>query len=236
MVSSRQDWSEEELIAAVDAYLDMLRSQSLGQPFSKAEYRRRLMEGPLSARNDASIEFRMQNISAAMSELCLPTVKGYLPARHVGNNVKDKIKKLIERAGVIDPKDYAPEFDDEALSEKVRKLIRRPLDGKPRGQLTPEKSRSNSSVYRRDPLVRAWVLQHAEGICECCKLKAPFQSDDGALYLEVHHVRHLSAGGSDRIENAVAVCPNCHRALHYSAERQKLVEKMLGSVNRLKRE
>ncbi|HHZ90859.1 TPA: HNH endonuclease [Candidatus Poribacteria bacterium] len=36
------------------------------------------------------------------------------------------------------------------------------------------------------------------------------KAEDEAAYLEIHHLRQLAAGGSDTIQNAVVVCPNCH--------------------------
>ncbi|HDR7378766.1 TPA: HNH endonuclease [Bacillus toyonensis] len=38
---------------------------------------------------------------------------------------------------------------------------------------------------------------------------------DGTPYLEVHHVVPLATGGEDSVENAVALCQNCHRKAHY---------------------
>ncbi|WP_413817679.1 HNH endonuclease [Pseudomonas viridiflava] len=34
--------------------------------------------------------------------------------------------------------------------------------------------------------------------------------------MEVHHKIRLADGGLDTLENAVALCPNCHRATHYA--------------------
>jgi len=33
--------------------------------------------------------------------------------------------------------------------------------------------------------------------------------------LEVHHKVPLAEGGDDTVENAIALCPNCHRHAHY---------------------
>ncbi|MGX5612966.1 HNH endonuclease [Bacillus toyonensis] len=33
--------------------------------------------------------------------------------------------------------------------------------------------------------------------------------------MEVHHVVPLAQGGEDSIENAIGICPNCHRKAHY---------------------
>ena len=37
---------------------------------------------------------------------------------------------------------------------------------------------------------------------------------NGEPYLEAHHVKWLGDGGSDSIDNTVALCPNCHRKMH----------------------
>ena len=60
------DWSEGELAATVAAYLQMLRLEKAETPYSKTDFRRQLLAGPLSARTESSVEFRMQNISAVM--------------------------------------------------------------------------------------------------------------------------------------------------------------------------
>lgn len=72
------------------------------------------------------------------------------------------------------------------------------------------------AVYTRNPDVVAEVLHRANGNCEECGKAAPFlRSSNGTPYLEVHHRQQLSDGGDDTIENAVALCPNCHRKQHF---------------------
>lgn len=71
-------------------------------------------------------------------------------------------------------------------------------------------------VYQRNPNVVVERLDIAAGICERCKMKAPFiRAKDGTPYLEIHHTQRLSDGGSDTLENTIALCPNCHRELHF---------------------
>lgn len=70
--------------------------------------------------------------------------------------------------------------------------------------------------YRRNADVVAEVLLRAKGICERCGKSAPFlRRNNGTPYLEVHHKKQLAKGGEDTVENAIAVCPNCHREMHY---------------------
>lgn len=106
----------------------------------------------------------------------------------------------------------------------------------PAGSDKPRKTTVNTPQYERDPLIRDWVIKKVNGICECCKRKGPFEAEDGSLYLEIHHVRQLSAGGSDRVSNTVALCPNCHRELHHGKRKKELIERLYKSISRLIRE
>lgn len=104
---------------------------------------------------------------------------------------------------------------------------------KPSGQDKPQSKTMESKVYSRDPKVKAWILQEAKGICESCREKGPFEGRNKRIYLEVHHVIQLSKYGKDKPENVVAVCPNCHRALHHSKSKKALVNGLYSSVQRL---
>jgi transcriptional regulator with XRE-family HTH domain len=61
--------------------------------------------------------------------------------------------------------------------------------------------------------IRNAMISRANGRCQLCGLKAPFRDADGTLYLEPHHLVPYSNGGSDTIENMVALCPNCIRKI-----------------------
>ena len=78
----------------------------------------------------------------------------------------------------------------------------------------PGKRAATTTSYQRSPVVKAYVLKRANGVCELCEQPAPFNKKNGEPYLEVHHVKQLADGGDDTIENAVALCPNCHRRMH----------------------
>lgn len=80
----------------------------------------------------------------------------------------------------------------------------------------PSKSTAKTTYYKRNADVIAEVLSRANGVCECCKKPAPFMSKSkNAPFLEVHHIISLSADGYDTVENAEALCPNCHREKHF---------------------
>ena len=83
----------------------------------------------------------------------------------------------------------------------------------------PLKVQAVSEIYLRNPDVVAEVLSRADGVCQRCTKSAPFlRKKDGKPYLEVHHIKQLADGGEDTVENAIALCPNCHRHIHYGKE------------------
>lgn len=85
-----------------------------------------------------------------------------------------------------------------------------------RKQVEPEKMECTVTIFKRNPDVIAEVLERANGFCENCGNPAPFRrAMDNQPYLEIHHHFRLADGGEDTVENAMAVCPNCHRQLHY---------------------
>lgn len=73
-----------------------------------------------------------------------------------------------------------------------------------------------TKAFARNADVIAEVLIRAGGACEACGKPAPFlRRSDNTPYLEVHHRVPLANDGDDSVDNALALCPNCHREFHY---------------------
>jgi 5-methylcytosine-specific restriction protein A len=87
------------------------------------------------------------------------------------------------------------------------------------------------TVYERSKAVRDYVLLRAGGRCEACESPAPFEGLDGLPYLEAHHTTRLSDGGPDHPRHVAALCPTCHRNIHYGRDgttlNQSLTRKLL---------
>ncbi|WP_233238827.1 HNH endonuclease [Bordetella sp. LUAb4] len=77
------------------------------------------------------------------------------------------------------------------------------------------------NVYERNESVRAYVLMRANGICELCECPAPFRRMDTSPYLEPHHTTRMSDGGPDHPRHVAALCPACHREVHYGEQGQE---------------
>jgi hypothetical protein len=71
------DWGEDELDAILVDYFAMLAEEIAGRAYVKARHSAELMQR--IGRTHRSVEFKHMNISAVLSELGLPTIRGYKP-------------------------------------------------------------------------------------------------------------------------------------------------------------
>lgn len=96
------------------------------------------------------------------------------------------------------------------------------------GSATPAQSvrEARQSYIERSATVRAYALSRADGVCEACSITAPFITNSGRPYLEVHHIHRLADGGPDRPDAVAAICPNCHRAAHFSRDGKSLNDRL----------
>jgi hypothetical protein len=72
------DWTPQEVKLIVADYLAMLADELAGKPYNKSEHRRMLMP-LLPSRTDKAIEYKYQNISAALIDLGAVFIRGYKP-------------------------------------------------------------------------------------------------------------------------------------------------------------
>lgn len=110
-------------------------------------------------------------------------------------------------------------FALQALRAKVPKRL-------PKGVERPVSASRVVRDFARSLKVAAWAHARAAGRCESCDLPAPFSTADGEPFLEVHHLHRLADGGPDVPANVVAVCPNCHRRLHYGSDATERTERL----------
>ena len=168
----------------------------------------------------------MQNISSVLQGMNRRWIAGYKPAANVGAEVIRKIVASLERLEELKREDAIPDADPVAFEQKVRRNRLLPLTQQPEGAKAPKKVTRSADQFERDPRVKAWILQNANGKCRLCGNDAPFSDEFGLPFLEVHHVIPLADGGDDVVSNAVALCPNCHRRCHHGADRQQIRQKL----------
>lgn len=165
-------------------------------------------------------------------------------SKHCFDSAEEAIQ-FLEKRGISKPSfgcrackvgALEPTGDEAQLNQHVQTLLRMPFSSPPAGNTFPEKiAVAATMVVKRDPAVVAWVQRAANGQCELCLLSAPFLTDGNRPYLEAHHVITLASGGPDTINNTVALCPNCHRAMHFSNDRGALTDRLYTQVHRLAR-
>ena len=112
---------------------------------------------------------------------------------------------------------------EKKASKISSELLKKMVENLPKSK--PSKRTTSSETYERDEKVVKYALLRANGICELCDKKAPFNKKDGSPFLEVHHIDFLSNRGDDTIENVSALCPNCHRKMH-ALEIKEDIEKL----------
>lgn len=95
---------------------------------------------------------------------------------------------------------------------------------------TKEQLVQNTAV--RSEAIRLYALKRSQGVCEGCSVPAPFHGKEGP-FLEVHHLHRLSDGGPDHPANVVALCPNCHRRVHFGKDGSAYNEKLIEVANDL---
>ena len=151
----------------------------------------------LSAYVDRISEARVRHRQAAGNDV--------LPGR--GTEATDDLEEMEERLS----REVQAALNDSDATLKAR-LARAPAK--------PNRIAVTTYTFQRNPDVIASVLRRSRGRCGACKRKGPFISEATQRpYLEVHHRIPLSAGGDDTVQNALALCPNCHRQEHHGPAR-----------------
>lgn len=133
-------------------------------------------------------------------------------------NEYERLMQLWEMALMTTKVEY-----DKKLEKQIEESLKLSKDERQkRGSQYPKiplKTTVKQSVFIRNPHVIVEVLERAGGLCERCLKPAPFlRYSDKTPYLEVHHRIPLAQGGEDTVQNARALCPNCHREAHFGME------------------
>lgn len=144
------------------------------------------------------IERRIRNNSNGFNEVPAKDSYESIVIRHPERFAADVIKIAKHRID-LENSEFAPSADEEEIDEQVQKLLTRKTLTFPTGILQPQRVDTTVAQFLRSAHVKAFVLKLANGRCENCGADAPFQDKYGRGYLEVHHVKSLSDGGSDRV-------------------------------------
>jgi hypothetical protein len=190
------DWSAGEVTAVVEDYLEMLQAEITGQRYVKTHHRRALLPRLNPVRTGGAVEYKHQNISAAMLDLGLPWIRSYKPMSNDQDAFADDIQRQLEadsklllvlRDGI--EKDRPHDQEDDAAPGTVR-LRRTPAPAPPApaavkeppgppAQLSAQSSQGLPSITeriypRRDPATcRIFATVEAAGNALGCRAMPP---------------------------------------------------------------
>jgi len=124
-------------------------------------------------------------------------------------NFLDDLELFIKNVRLFKKLTKNSESPDTIISE-LRKEIASEVSGR------PETREATISIHVRDMKIAVLAKLMSEGKCRLCGKEGPFPDRTlGQPFLETHHVKWLSRGGKDSIDNTVALCPNCHGKMHH---------------------
>lgn len=96
-----EDWSSDEVQAAVASYFEMLRLEAAQQRHTKSEFNAQLRQ-KLSGRSKGSVELKFQNISAVLHGLELPFVQGYKPRSNAQLLLRQAVQQyILDQPGLV---------------------------------------------------------------------------------------------------------------------------------------
>jgi len=220
-------WEELEIDFAISKYFDLQQRIQENSKFKRSTV---IAEhcAAFPHRSEPSVRYLFHNISHLLSEIGEPWIPGLKPQPHVSDLVRQRFQHAMDQNFIA--------FDPVELRLKSR-VITHSISPNipPNGSIKPRTVDSTRKTFARSVRVAAYVEKAANGVCELCDQRAPFIDVSGLPFLEVHHIRMLADEGPDTVDNAVAVCPNCHRALHFSANSADLKESLFFKIERLRR-
>lgn len=152
-----------------------------------------------------------------------------------------RFQTLIRDLGIKNKKHWIKEFKiffDAYKNKNIEKLIENELlEYNSRINILAYREKSSSDLYKKLEKFNLYEIPgkkrnlHLIGLlktyymntyiskqltlkCECCNSES-FITASGEPYIEFHHLIPFSKLGPDYYLNLIALCPNCHRKIHY---------------------
>lgn len=89
-----EDWTQAEVEAIVADYREMLSLELQGESYNKSE-RNKLLRAVLNDRSKGSVEFKHANISAVLTELDFPAIRGYKKRVNVQELLRQEVARQV---------------------------------------------------------------------------------------------------------------------------------------------
>lgn len=118
------EWTEREVELTLRTYFEMLEAELKGEDYTKAEHRRDLKEN-LNGRSESAIEYKFQNISAALDDLGYPFIEGYKPASNYQTLLKEKLVAHLDEVENLQSLFRRQGINPDGIEELAQTLSRR---------------------------------------------------------------------------------------------------------------
>lgn len=193
------EWTEDELAAAVDAYRQMEAQLTSGSKVEKATVYREL--AALHGRTPKAWEYRMQNISHVLAQAGEDWLPGLRPAANVGTRVEALLAKLLSHSTAV----------ASLVSSPTKKLLEQETElAEASGSFSPsnavdDRRRVLASIVRRrgQPAFRSALLQAYGGRCA-------MTGCDVTDALEAAHIHPYLGAGSNTVSNGLLLRADIH--------------------------
>lgn len=138
----------------------------------------------------------------------------------VGPDTPARLVEASDPYEAVIPAVYDNSSEADELVERLRLAhLAQGAASPARGVDHPERVPTTVDRFKTSADVRAKVFALAGDRCESCGQASAFSKIGGFSYWELHHVQPLAENGADSEQNAVCICANCHRALHFAEDR-----------------
>ena len=96
-----EDWTLDEVMAAVASYFEMLQMEAAQKSYTKTDFNAQLRL-QLRGRSKSSVELKHQNISAVLRDLELPFIRGYKPRSNTQLLLRQAVQQfMLDRPSLI---------------------------------------------------------------------------------------------------------------------------------------
>jgi len=148
-----EDWTSKEVKFIVEDYFRMLQLELQHTPYNKTSHRLSILP-LLDKRSEGSIEFKHQNISAALINMGLPYIKGYKPRFNYQKQILEKeIAKYIDEYKLPLQKQFEYFSDDKNIIEPKAKV---------KFEYVIEQDPVNSEAKETEPLYKPTKINYLE--------------------------------------------------------------------------
>jgi hypothetical protein len=209
-LAASSDGMEKALGRALKAYQDNKASRGVSRGIGYEP--RDILKFGAAAVIESRVRKKSSGFDGVPAELSYEAIVLAYSDRFADDVVAIARERMGREAEVLEPT-----ADPVELEQRVHELLNRTTVAYPKGVTQPQRATTTAVAFLRDPGVKAYVLHRAKGRCEACRNLAPFKTE----------------GGSDRVQNAVALCPNCHRAMHHAADAKKRIQQLYSQVGSL---